>query len=552
MALELADQILQSDPLEIRPKVAYNLNRWLESQDAPANWEEDGLVANLPEELQPVVRSVDLRALEFTPDDAYLLREALWLRDVASWAIQQKPDPEITGWLDEVRADIGAERAVQLGIAERLFDWTVRHIQLDPLPADPLAKPEGKTKKKKKKKDKDKILASRQGVPGPGYTFRPWQVMAYGHGDFWQRAWVFMLLARQQGIDVVLLAIDGDDTPPTPWLPAALLGDQLYLFDSQLGLPIPGSGGKGIGTLAQALGDPSILTALDVDNDRQYRVRPDELSRVVALVEASPSYLTRRMKLAESHLTGDQRIVLTTSPASLANRLRQCQPPIAETSIWPVAYHAVLYDLGRKDRLSTDRDTVLHYTQNEVPFEASHFLDLGRRQHLRGQFFDTAASAAADLNAAAAPSSRSEAKGAANLYLEARPANEALEQLANSQQSRTVFKQGEREADQQFRSRIALTRDALTRAKKNATYWIGLANADAGKDAVAIEWLKDRTLGGDPDGPWTHGAKYNLARIYERTGNIAEARNLYFRDDSPQADGNVLRARRLGRDSDQK
>ena len=37
-----------------------------------------------------------------------------------------------------------------------------------------------------------------------------------------------------------MLAVKDADGNEVPWLPAVLLGDQLYLFDSQLGLPIPG------------------------------------------------------------------------------------------------------------------------------------------------------------------------------------------------------------------------------------------------------------------------------------------------------------------------
>ena len=55
-----------------------------------------------------------------------------------------------------------------------------------------------------------------------------------------QRARIFILLARQLHIDAVMLGIETRSGRPRAWLPAVLLGDQLYLFDTQLGLPIPG------------------------------------------------------------------------------------------------------------------------------------------------------------------------------------------------------------------------------------------------------------------------------------------------------------------------
>jgi hypothetical protein len=39
-----------------------------------------------------------------------------------------------------------------------------------------------------------------------GLAHRPWQVLLYGRGTAEQRAWVFVLLCRQLGLDVVLLA----------------------------------------------------------------------------------------------------------------------------------------------------------------------------------------------------------------------------------------------------------------------------------------------------------------------------------------------------------
>lgn len=547
VALDLVEQIRQSDPNQTCPKVAYNLNRWLEAHDPAAEWTEDPLVAELPTELDPVVRAAKLTTLEFTPDDVYLIREALWLREASSWAAQQPPDPLVARWLDEAKSTLSPEHAAQLGIAQRLFDWTVRQIQLDPLPPEPSQKGEGKSKKKK-----SKILPSRQGLPGPGYTFRPWQVALFGHGDFWQRAWVFMLLARQQGIEVAMLAIERETDSPTPWLPAVVLGDQLYLFDPQLGLPIPGPGGRGIATLQQAASDPTVLAALDVSNERPYRVRAMDLDKVVALLEGSPGYLTKRMKLVESQLTGQKRIVLTSTPTAVAKQLSQCQPPISNSRIWPIAYHAVLYDLGRQELLSKDRSSVQHYVQHEVAFEVSPTLDLGRKQQLKGMLFDKSpTSSAAEAGTSLADPAVAEQSGATSLYLQSRPPNALLEQIATSSDVRRQFNlhPGEGENEQRYVGRVAIARDALQRAKKNATYWIGLVNADAGKDDVAIEWLKDRTLGGDPDGPWTHGAQYNLGRIYEKKGNLAEARTLYFRDDSPQADGNTLRGRWLGRES---
>ena len=82
-------------------------------------------------------------------------------------------------------------------------------------------------------------------------------------------------------------------------------------------------------------------------------------------------------------------------------------------------------------------------------------------------------------------------------------------------------------------------------AKADASYWLGLLSYDVGNYEVAADWLLTRTLKATPDGPWTAGARYNLARAYEALGEVAQAIELLQGDDSPQRHGNLLRARQL-------
>ena len=81
-------------------------------------------------------------------------------------------------------------------------------------------------------------------------------------------------------------------------------------------------------------------------------------------------------------------------------------------------------------------------------------------------------------------------------------------------------------------------------AKLDAAYWVGLLLYDDGKYDAAEDWLRRRELqtGG---GPWTDGARYNLARTYEAQDKLDDAITLYRKDDSPQRAGNLLRARML-------
>ena len=82
-------------------------------------------------------------------------------------------------------------------------------------------------------------------------------------------------------------------------------------------------------------------------------------------------------------------------------------------------------------------------------------------------------------------------------------------------------------------------------AKQDASYFLGLIHFEKGNYDVASKWFTTRTLDAYPDGPWTDGARCNLARCNEAMGNLEEARRLYQIDESPQRHGSLLRARRL-------
>jgi len=83
-----------------------------------------------------------------------------------------------------------------------------------------------------------------------------------------------------------------------------------------------------------------------------------------------------------------------------------------------------------------------------------------------------------------------------------------------------------------------------TTVKQNATYWIGLLSFDEGKFEVAADWLRRLSLG-NANSPWSHGARYNLARALEAQNQFEEAAKLLEEDTSPQRHGNQLRAKLL-------
>ena len=541
-------------------KIAYGLNAWISKQPPIPNWQTPALTKTLPTEVQRVFRRrARSTSQDFNIEDVVFLRETLWLRDVSSWIVKQQLDPKFERWLGDVREKLGDTTTSKLGIAHRLFDWTVRNIQLDPISPDFRDFVPKTSADNSDQPARPQHYAPRFGIPGPGYRFSAEQLLLYGHGDFWQRSWLFMLLARQQGIQVAMLSAPGiASKKPLPWCTAVLLDERLFLFDTRLGLPIPEENKRGVVELAEVMRNPRILGTtelpglLDLNPQKRYPVRHADAQKVTAFIDGSPHYLSRRMQQLQETLTGEQRIVLATSTTDLANRLTR-HKAIDQVQIWPIAYDTILYRLGRAKTLSRD-DRALRknayeamgwpgdydtleklllndYEFHDVVFQFSTSLASGRKQHLRGKFFK-----------------HEDESGAANYYLQARVSDRDLNNFLKDPRFRArQFGFGQRAGKNKNRDQagVELAHRGMQRAKQSATYWIGLANYDAGRFEVALDWLENRTLGAREESPWKVGARYNLGRTLEILGRVADARRVYFGDDSAQSHGNTLRARWL-------
>ena len=442
--------------------------------------------------------------------------------------------------------------------AKSLFDWTVRNIQLEP-------------------DDRSRI---------PRF---PWETLLYGRGTASERAWVFILLLRQLDIDAAVLAIDvgpaagkeqgekgerkevsgeGKNKKDSPqsersaekkragepekaaesnenasasrvggektdqnlqaWCVGVLIEGKVYLFDPLLGLPIPapngvtrGAGGELViqpATLAQAAADDKLLRRMDADENHPYRVKASQLAHVAALLEASPSYLARHMKSLESQVTVPHKMVLTTAPATSARGWREAKH-VADATLWSrpfqvlqIRSHLVwpavqvllraalpLYMVYPEPSISRSKE------QNQPqPGECAGALGRGRVLQLKGKF--------------------SGDDGATHYFQIARPSNQLLA----------------------LSSREPAEKFVLIWGKQDASYWSGLIAYQRGNYAAAIDYFTTRTLLAYPDGPWTDGARYNLARAYEASGETRRAVLQCGSDDaSPGYLGDLLRAKWL-------
>ena len=434
--------------------------------------------------LDEFARQIDLEDLDFPPSAATTLREAVWFRNVSRWVV-------------------GDDRGDPLRSAIRLFDWTVRNIQLE------------------------NALPSQD---GSGVVLQyAWETLLFGRGLVRDRAWTFMILARQQRLDAALLAtVDPEDPDKRRLKPLGIgvaVDGEVYVFDPRLGVPIPGADGvrlddEGLtihpATLSQLAADDSLLRQMDLDADHPHNLRSADFQKVVVLMETSPSYLTKRMKLVESRLSGEDRLVLTAAPDEQA-AVFQLSPQVVEVRHWEAPYQTILQtlELGG-ERLRWQSAQLLPFYPGS---NSTSPLWKGRMYHFSGVF-------SGDPNAVI-------------FYQSVRRSQRELDSARHrlDQQS-----QLEGTDPNQLRMGSDMVR-LFERVKMDAGYWLGLIHAHQGNSRSAIDYFEKRTIGAFPGGPWTHGAVYNLARVFEAEKQFPQAIGLYRLDGtSPCREGNLLRA----------
>jgi tetratricopeptide (TPR) repeat protein len=531
--------------------VMSRLNQWVRGQEIKVPWQREPRLDHLPSRLMSIrgVQSLDDESFLYEHDFAFL-REAVWMHRIANHVSTEPRKSELrrngTSNGDAARNEsplrfVSPDDPDELRLAMRLFDWTIRNVQLE-AEAWPETSPY-------------KLLRD---------WHTPYETVLLGRGTASDRAWTFILLARQQGLDVVMLGL-GDIEKPSelkPWIPALVLargeGDSkavdLYLFDPALGLPIPGHEGRGIATLSQAAADDALLGQLDLDDKRPYPIKAEELQQVTALVEASPGSLSRRMKFLESRLGGEQRLVLTVSPQTIEEKLAGAAHVQPRVALWMRPYEtlhlrqtededllnaarAELYPLqgllrpigsmatDRKSASRGEETTEWANPQQKGPARSRLRVPLGvgRMLQLAGNY-DYETGAIRYLQQAMASDDDQ---------------GEIIKVLIDDLRSK-LPRPDDPATQQQINQIVEARVREFRRADQAAKLWVGQIKAEQGEYPTAINYF---TSWENP--VWQPSLNYSLARIYEAQGKLDEAIRVYRIDDSPQRPGNLLRARWL-------
>ncbi|WP_169973569.1 tetratricopeptide repeat protein [Tautonia rosea] len=377
----------------------------------------------------------------------------------------------------------------------RLFDWTVQNVQLVP-PEAPM--PEA-------------LVA--QGVnPVPA---RPYDVIIRGFGseipgDLWaDRSWTFMALCRQIGVDVAMLGYPVDDAEePYYWTCAALIDGTPYLFDTRIGLAIPGPDGQGIATLEQAATEAIVLDRLDLPAPSiPYATNAANLDTVRVYLDSSRGYFAPKMRLLQNDLAGANRMVLHRDPAEQRDAWASALGDRLDTvELWDLPLN-VEYALFNDPAYVRAIQFVNFYFSPDFPL-------LGARlRQLRGDLAD------------------------------------AKQEFTRARFRRVAGMEEAAQIPAEVRQEIQESIDLFS------TYFLGLAQLDDTMPDQAINLFEQalklpptnaRAVRGRPATLLRLGADSNLGKLYETKGEVARAIFSYSRSNTtPQSVGNLLRANAL-------
>ncbi len=525
-AFSLLSRMVELNPDQAQRQIAYHLNQWSDGKSFDPVPVTD-LIRTVSDVLPAGEAGERTDHNNYVNLDVIHLRNAYLFDHIVRWVDQSgSDDPLLRDWLDEKENELSDEEARQLRTATRLFDWTIRNVAYEPIqPTDraPNAPP----------------LSEGLVFRGAGYRQTDYQTVWRGTGDALQRAGVFLQLCRQAGVPAFLLARQSSDTGIlSPWAIGTLIGDDIYLFEPELGTYIPGPDLVGIATLAEARKDASVLRRLNIPGFFDYPLTKGDIQQSVALFNVLPEAISPRMKHLQSGLTGERRMTLYVDIDSLASRVDKV-PGIAGARIWNIPYLAEVYQ--RDLEAAMKRDPLLAFWVNsqwtimDAPHSTAERLSLARWRHLHGEFDGD---------------EQQDRQGARVLYLQQRAPEFEIADLPINVDLQKAYgvRRDARLAPEVYEQQIRFTQQQMRLGKRTATYWISLIHYDDGRYDTASSWLTKRVLNEDHVSKrWESAARYNLARTLEQLGKTDEAIEIYKTEGEANEHGNRMRAKLIGR-----
>jgi hypothetical protein len=520
-AFRYLQQLTPSNRRQASKEVLVQLNTWMETVPKDqVQYSTPALYQALPREMEQRQELNNPTQLVFDDWDVEYLFESQLMKQLSDW-VSAAPvrDNLLQPSLDLVKKQLSPADSVKMEEAYKLFDWTTRNIVLEgeakgveTLQLDPRAFSSGRTL---------------------GCAFMPWESVLFSRGDFVERGRVFTALARQRGIESVWIALSGTaSSPGYLWALGVLIGNQIYVFDPKLGLPILDPDTLAFATLKDIREKDRILRRLDLPGQFDYAVNPGDVKAVAFMIDALPAAMSARIKILESSLLGSERMRLFVDTDAIQTKLAAIAPEDV-TALWQVPVLARDMAAGVRERLESPSDFSSQYAATYGVWLFDTPAANARFKHLRGNF-----------------ESSLEESGALAGYMSCRVDNETINRLAYDPdvQKQLGLKRGMTEDRQLFDMRVAQAQHFYRQAKVDANFLLAELHYDRGNYEATLNWLEKRILSDSQAKQWHATAHYLQGRSFEQLGKVDGLEAAYTFQPSAQEAGNRLRLRYLRRE----
>ncbi len=502
-------------------EVQLELNTWLQTIDpASAGYSPSPLLRELPSELLQVIGSDNPVALQFGYWDTDYLFERRLLSKLSEWIVDfPLRDTLLASAYEKKAANLTDAEALKLEEACKLFDWTMRNVVLETEASSV---------------EETTVLPT---LPvsdnGLGYGYLPWETVLFSNGDFIERGRVFTALAEQREIETAWIAIRSPSGPSRIWAIGVLAGDSMVVFESKLAMPVLNPDTGEFATLAEARSTERILRRLDLPGQFDYAFSQQDLESIELLIDSPPVAGSARMKLLQSALLSDERMVTYCDFDALQQRLNQVVED-APVRLWDLALMSQVQAASVRERLRNLSEFTNSYMVRHGVWLLDNPAANGRLNHLFGNFENTL-----------------DRQGALSMYMDTRTDDETISKLAYDPdvQKALGMPRLPNEELKNYQMRLQHAQYIFSKAKVDAAFLMAQLHFDRGNYAAAERWFKNRVLGTDNEFAlaWHPISHFSLARLYQEQGKLEEATEHLTAQPSPQEAGNRLRLRYLRR-----
>ncbi len=284
------------------------INAWLKAADSKSiNYKVSQMLDVMDPKLLGLIGCESPEADQLSSADIECLYEAKLMRVLSEWIVAAPVrDRVFQPMLTAKMSQLKPESAVKLEQAYKLFDWTIRNVMLAGTPS---------SQSNSKTRDPRAPLVDN----AVGYSYLPWEAALFSQADFIVRGRVFGALARQQGIDTCWISLgSAPGAAGDLFCMGILIENQLLLVEPKLGLPILDPDSDAWATLQDVAKNEKILRRLNLPQ-YEYAYQKSDVISVQLLIDATPFALSRRAKLLESGLVGNERMILSLDADALAS-----------------------------------------------------------------------------------------------------------------------------------------------------------------------------------------------------------------------------------------